>query len=475
MDAQSGGSRLSRLPPAFSGKTLGLDAAFPGSGWRVGHGRCLFRLIEVIAIAAALAVVASAERAYAATYHAEDGASLQAAVASANASSGSSTIELGSGAFLPASTLTISRDVTIIGPSSAPGAKLAGSAVAPFPSDLLLVEAHAKLTLWNVELTAGGGDGSAAIDDYGALDLESSTVAGNDGPGLWVQPGGAATVRNATISDGLTFGVVDDGTASLFNSTVASNKDGGLENRGTLNLTNTIVAENTGSGDCEGRATSSDHSLDSDSSCGVGALSRTDPELGSLTANGGPTETQTLAAGSPAIGAGDDSKCPAEDERHFARPAGRCDLGAYETGAVPGSAQPAPSGGGAGSGLSSGGAAAALGVSAHGALRGARHSRITFTVRARAGHSSATFLYSDGVHRVALRKLTVRSLAIDLRRGVATLRGSGVETPRGRRVSVTVVLVSHGGHRSLRISLSGGYYKSGPLLSGSITFVRSAG
>ncbi len=53
------------------------------------------------------------------------------------------------------------------------------------------MEAGAKVTLWNVELTTGGGEGSAAIDDFGAVDLESSTVAGNSGPGLLVQVGAA--------------------------------------------------------------------------------------------------------------------------------------------------------------------------------------------------------------------------------------------------------------------------------------------
>jgi hypothetical protein len=113
-------------------------------------------------------------------------------------------------------------------------------------------------------------------------------------------------------------------------------------------------------------------------------------------------------------------------------------------------------------------------VSGHGTLRGARRSRITFTVRAQVGHSSTTFLYTDNARRVELRKLILRSLAIDGPRGTATLRGIGIEAPSGRRVSVTVVLVNHSGHRSLRIRLSSGYYTSGGLLTGSITFTRGA-
>jgi hypothetical protein len=410
----------------------------------------------------------------AATYHARDGASLQAAVASANAAPGSSTIELSAGTFLPTSTLTVNGDVTIVGPSVASPAKLDGGSVSPFPSDLLVVGAHARVTMWNVEMTTAGGAGSAAaIDDFGVVDLESSTVAGNSAPGLLVQVGATATVRNSTLSDGLDVGIVDRGTASLFNATVAANANGGVDDAGgTLNLTNTILAKN-GSSDCTRRATSSDRSLDGDGSCGV-ALSRTDPALGRLAANGGPTSTRALSPGSPAIDAGDNSKCPADDQRHFARSDGRCDIGAYEAGAVSGGAPTAPSGARPGGAPSSrAGAGAIIGVSARGTLRGAARSRIAFTVRALVGHARAAFLYHDRGGRIVLRSLTLRSMMIDGRRGVATLRGSCMEMPSRRRVAVTIVLTSHSRHRSLRIRLSNRYFRSGSLLSGSITFTRA--
>jgi hypothetical protein len=47
-----------------------------------------------------------------------------------------------------------------------------------------------------------------------------------------------------------------------------------------------------------------------------------------------------------------------------------------------------------------------------------------------------------------------------------------MEMPSRRRVAVTVVLVSQGGQRSLRIQLSNGYYESGRLLNGSISFTQ---
>jgi hypothetical protein len=429
------------------------------------------RLAAASCVTSASLAIVSAPGATSATYRAHDDRSLQAALASANSKPGKSTIELSGTTFRPTSTLSVTGDVSIVGPSTAPGARLDGGAVSPYPSDLLTVTAHAKVTLWNLELTTGGGLGSAAvIDDFGSVDLESSTVAGNNGPGLLVQPGATATVRNSTLSDGLDLGIVDLGSASLFNATVAGNANGGIDSsRGTLKLTNAIVARN-GASDCTGAATISDHSLDSDGSCGVGTLSRTDPHLGRLAANGGPTPTRALTPDSPAIDAGTNSPCPAEDQRHFARADGRCDIGAFEAGAVAPSAQGAPPSGRGGRSISPGGAPGALvGVSGHGVLRGARRSRIAFAVRATRGQTRAHFLYVDRASGIVLRALNLRSLTIDGRRGIATLRGSCVQTSRRR--AVTVVLWSHAGRRSLRIHISSGYSKSGGLLSGSITFI----
>jgi uncharacterized Zn-binding protein involved in type VI secretion len=58
-------------------------------------------------------------------------------------------------------------------------------------------------------------------------------------------------------------------------------------------------------------------------------LCNTNPKLGPLTSNGGPTQTHALLPGSPALDAGDDTGCPATDQRGVAR-IGRCDIAAYE-------------------------------------------------------------------------------------------------------------------------------------------------
>jgi hypothetical protein len=114
-----------------------------------------------------------------------------------------------------------------------------------------------------------------------------------------------------------------------------------------------------------------------------------------------------------------------------------------------------------------------IGLTAHGALRGARRSRISFAVRAMIGHRRASFLYTDHRGHVLLRSLSVSSLVINGGRGTATLRGDGMDLPSRRRVRVTLNFENHSGRRSLRIRLSSGYLESGHLLAGTITFIRT--
>jgi len=62
-----------------------------------------------------------------------------------------------------------------------------------------------------------------------------------------------------------------------------------------------------------------------------GDIRNTDPMLGPLTDNGGPTQTFALLPGSPAINAGDDTTAFWRDQRGYVRN-GTSDIGAYEVG-----------------------------------------------------------------------------------------------------------------------------------------------
>jgi hypothetical protein len=80
-------------------------------------------------------------------------------------------------------------------------------------------------------------------------------------------------------------------------------------------LQNSIVADNLADNfadNCFGTMTSHGYNLSSDGSCnlnGTGDLNNTNPLLGPLQNSGGPTFTQALLPGSPAIDSGNPSGC----------------------------------------------------------------------------------------------------------------------------------------------------------------------
>jgi len=140
----------------------------------------------------------------------------------------------------------------------------------------------------------------------------------------------------------------DTTEASLSNDTIANNN--GVEGGGiyepsyATSIVNTIVADNPG-GDCYdgpfGTSADAGYNLDSDSTCfAVGASGLTpeatgdqvsvNPDLGPLSSNGGPTQTDALLSGSPAIAHALSASCPATDQRGVPRPSA-CDIGAYQT------------------------------------------------------------------------------------------------------------------------------------------------
>src|SRR5262249_35178122 len=138
------------------------------------------------------------------------------------------------------------------------------------------------------------------------------------------------SMLNGTISDNGDTGIVADGPTTIVNSTIASNTLHGItnDNGAAVTLVNSIVFGNR-QGDCFVAVDTSIASLDGDGSCGANL--KADPKPGPRPpSNGGPTPTRALLAGSPAIDGGDNSRCPADDQRHKPRNDGKCDLGSYE-------------------------------------------------------------------------------------------------------------------------------------------------
>jgi CSLREA domain-containing protein len=195
-------------------------------------------------------------------------------------------------------------------------------------------------------------DGGGIYCPSGALNVESSTISGNsaerDGGGTYADH---LNLDNSTISGNSTEilgGGIYVHSLDADNSTISENSSmwgGGIFGMypGIIWLRNTIVAMNLSGGDCVwdlSSVASFGHNLDSDNTCRLLAesdLPLTDPRLGPLQDNGGPTLTHALLFGSPAIDSGDSSDCPATDQRGFTRPmdgdgdgTATCDIGAFE-------------------------------------------------------------------------------------------------------------------------------------------------
>jgi hypothetical protein len=210
----------------------------------------------------------------------------------------------------------------------------------------------------SVNITISGGEQHRVfqISSSGRLTLDSLTVAnGNaeDGDGGGIYSEGVLQVSNSTISGnsakmgGSIF--YDKGIgANIFNTTISDNSvdlDGegsGIFNGSEVTMGNAIVANNLGSDNCIDTITDDvGNNLDSGTSCfGTtnDSLSNSDPRLGPLADNGGPTETHALLAGSPASNRGNNGFAldldPLQfDQRGpgFARIVGPAvDIGAFE-------------------------------------------------------------------------------------------------------------------------------------------------
>jgi hypothetical protein len=233
-----------------------------------------------------------------------------------------------------------------------------------------------------------GGAGGGIISDYGTLEISNTTISSNqagiDGGGLSIS--GTATITKSTISGntaglfspvgpiGIGGGIETFGTLTIINSTISGNnahgstfkgggEGGGIYNGGSVDIGNSTLTGNhadvhggsiyggtfdIGNSILNGGgpeniygATVTSHGYNVCSDDGGGFLNgpgdqiNTNPLLGSLQDNGGPTFTHALQPGSPAIDAGDPKFTPPPyyDQRGpvFWRVRnGRIDVGSFE-------------------------------------------------------------------------------------------------------------------------------------------------
>jgi hypothetical protein len=228
------------------------------------------------------------------------------------------------------------------------------------------------LTIINSTISGNSSFVGGGISNFGTLTVDRSTLSGNvarhacvkrfgcgGGRGGAVFNAGQLTINNSTLAGNSAYyyggGIFNDayggGTLTINNGTLSGNSantGGGIyiyynNQQRTATLQNSIVANNS-SGNCSGSTTSNGYNLSSDGSCNFsnsGDRNNTDPKLGPLQNNGGPTFTMALLPRSPAIDAGNPSGCKdsqghllTTDQRGMPRPdkedTGGCDMGAYE-------------------------------------------------------------------------------------------------------------------------------------------------
>jgi hypothetical protein len=208
------------------------------------------------------------------------------------------------------------------GPSSLANCTLTGNQALGGPGgaggNSAIIEDPQTGTWWYIVPGGSGGSGGAACgavyDATGVLRLTNCTIAFNSSDGGSGAGGGAGTSPGGKGGNGMAVGGLQTANGISVNCLLAGNSP----TNGTSGLID------------------AGHNLSSDASCAftnIGSMNSTDPRLGPLANNGGPTLTLALLPGSPAIDAGDASAAPDTDQRGFPRPVGlAADIGAFEYG-----------------------------------------------------------------------------------------------------------------------------------------------
>lgn len=216
------------------------------------------------------------------------------------------------------------------------------------------IHSEGTLTVTRSTIYANHSGSGGGIFSDGTLTVINSTISDNSAicprcGGGGIVCTGQATVTNSVISGNSTYtfggGIWNGGNLTLTNTTISGNGaqfGGGISNSGAVQIGNTVLNAGASGGTIlnrGGTVSSLGYNLASDNGGGVltgpGDLINTDPMLGPLQDNGGPTFTHVLLAGSLAINAGDRNFTPPPDYDQrgpgFDRVVnGRIDIGSFE-------------------------------------------------------------------------------------------------------------------------------------------------
>ena len=198
-----------------------------------------------------------------------------------------------------------------------------------------------------VEANKAKDDAGGLEHDGGTVMLERVTFVKNkakDEAGAMEVEQGTLSATNATFSQnkarfGGAINAEQDGVVELSSATFFKNKakepSGAIQNEddgATVELTN-VLFDGHKKGACTGTIVSNGGNLETGATCQLGAGDLSDVGNGGLEKldeNGGATPTHALAPDSPALDAGTQDGCPAEDQRGEGRDDGACDVGAFE-------------------------------------------------------------------------------------------------------------------------------------------------
>lgn len=244
-------------------------------------------------------------------------------------------------------------------PDASPGL-FNGSRNMPDGGGIFITDQHV-VTIEDCAIIDNYGQNGGGIYNSGQLTMNRCTVANNrsydEGGGIYMRyEGSTLDLTNCTISGnraevGYGGGIRCGTDMSLINCTITGNsvtdplgKGGGfaLFSADTAYFLNCIVANNTvpATGANNGYSNSGDgvisegYNIDSENTCYFDEPTdqiNTNPLLGSLRNNGGPTSTCAITVDSPAYNRGTNMDAPTTDQRGITRPqAGAFDIGAFE-------------------------------------------------------------------------------------------------------------------------------------------------
>ena len=187
-----------------------------------------------------------------------------------------------------------------------------------------------------------GGNGGNGGNGGGTFQVPGDGGDGGNGVGGAVNNANTITIVNCTFSSSAAFagtnGVAGTGRFTARNGKMGNASGGNLAATGGQTvLMNSILASSVSGMNAFGSLVDAGYNLSSDAVGSFGGLSvqNTNPKLGNLAANGGPTLTMALLSGSPAIDRIGPDAAPSTDQRGFPRPFNRLsDIGAFEFGAA---------------------------------------------------------------------------------------------------------------------------------------------